>query len=109
MKAVMRQTVGFQMPGKGIRDFGERARIIAEAGVYDIEVHREKVLAPVLGEGRFDIEHVEGLDDEGKRAQEYTVAFRDEFLPTEIARFKQGREERRAADPDAVWVGKEAA
>jgi acyl-[acyl-carrier-protein] desaturase len=109
MKAVMRQFISFQMPGKGIPDFGRRARIIADAEVYDIEVDREQVSLPMLGKDRWDIENVQGLDDEGKQAQEYTVTFLNEFLPSEIARFRERRDERRAADPDAVWVGKEAA
>jgi len=107
VKAIMRQAITFQMPGKGIRDYQQRARIIADSGIYDLRGHREEVVLPIIDE-RWDIANVQGLDDEGKRAQEYTVEFL-EFLGREVIRFEEGRTERRARDPDAVWVGKEPA
>lgn len=39
---------GFQMPGTTIPGFQRRALRIAAAGIYDLDVHREQVLMPLL-------------------------------------------------------------
>ncbi|MEU6081571.1 acyl-ACP desaturase [Streptomyces sp. NPDC047108] len=39
---------GFRMPGHGIPGFQGRAARIATAGVYDVAVHRDRVLLPLL-------------------------------------------------------------
>ena len=49
MNALFAEVVGFQMPGTGIPGFVRRAAVIARAGIYDLTVHREQVLTPLLG------------------------------------------------------------
>lgn len=107
MHAVMRQVLLFTMPGKGIRDFDARARIIADGGVYDRRIHHDAMLDRVVMRG-WGIEEVEGLDDAAKRAQEVIVKFVD-FADRNATEFEEKRAARREADPDAVWVGKQAA
>jgi acyl-[acyl-carrier-protein] desaturase len=107
MKAVLRQVLTFAMPGKGIRDFNARARIIADAEIYDPPIHHDQILQRIVMQG-WKIADVEGLDEEGKRAQEVIVHFVD-FAGRKAAEFVEKRAARREANPDAVWVGKEAA
>jgi acyl-[acyl-carrier-protein] desaturase len=48
MQAVRDEVVGFQMPGAGMRDFRRNAVIIARAGIYDVRLHHDEVVAPIL-------------------------------------------------------------
>lgn len=48
MAALTAEIVGFQMPGTGIPGFVRRAAVVARAGIYDLETHRDQVLAPLL-------------------------------------------------------------
>ena len=47
--ALKTEIVGFAMPGTGIPGFVRRAAVVARAGIYDLGIHREQVLAPLLG------------------------------------------------------------
>jgi acyl-[acyl-carrier-protein] desaturase len=69
MGAIERQVSGFQMPGTGIPDFAHHAALIARAGIYDLAVHHDQILVPVVVR-QFDVEHVTGLDAEGEAARE---------------------------------------
>jgi acyl-[acyl-carrier-protein] desaturase len=73
MAAIERQVRGFQMPGVGIPDFARHAGAIARAGIYDLAVHHDQILVPVVIR-QFDVEHVEGLDAEGEAARERLLA-----------------------------------
>jgi acyl-[acyl-carrier-protein] desaturase len=105
VRAIERQIRGFQMPGVGIEGFWGHAAVIADAEVYDLRIHHDKILQAVLK--RWDFEDIEGLDSEAERSRERTVQFMDDLdkLATKAA---EKRDERRADDPDAIWVGKEA-
>jgi len=46
--AAERQVREFEMPGTGIVDFGEHALAIAKAGIYDLRIHHEQILEPVV-------------------------------------------------------------
>jgi acyl-[acyl-carrier-protein] desaturase len=48
LTALTQEIVGFQMPGTGIPGFVRRAAVVARARIYDLEVHRDQVLAPLL-------------------------------------------------------------
>jgi len=73
MLAIERQVTEFAMPGVGIPDFGRHAAAIAKAGIYDLEVHYEQILLPVVVR-HWDVEHIEGLDAEGEAARERLMA-----------------------------------
>ena len=66
--AIERQVKDFEMPGTGIVDFTAHAKAIAAAGIYDYQIHHEKILQAVVVR-HWDLEGVEGLDDAGKVAQ----------------------------------------
>ena len=46
--AIANQVRGFTMPGVGITDFDAHARTIADAGIYDLAIHHDQILQPVL-------------------------------------------------------------
>ncbi len=69
MIAIENQVANFAMPGLGIPNFAHHASLIAKAGIYDLAVHHEQILVPVVVR-HWDVEHVEGLDAEAEQARE---------------------------------------
>jgi acyl-[acyl-carrier-protein] desaturase len=66
---------------------------IALAGIYDLRVHRDEVLAPVLRHWKlFDME---GLSADGEQARDHLAEFMGE-LDTKAARFEEKRAAQRA-------------
>ncbi len=65
--AIANEVLSFQMPGTGIAGFARKAQQIALAGIYDLRIHQEQVLKPLLTHwGFFELE---GLDDEAEQAR----------------------------------------
>ena len=56
------------MPGTGILDFEDHALAIAKAGIYDLQVHHEQILVPVVLR-HWDVAALEGLDAEAEEAR----------------------------------------
>jgi acyl-[acyl-carrier-protein] desaturase len=48
LEAVVAEVAGFEMPGTGIPGFVRRAAAVARAGIYDLRVHRDDVVMPLL-------------------------------------------------------------
>lgn len=69
MIALEKQVKTFTMPGGGIPDFDRHAALIAKAGIYDLQIHHEQILAPVVLR-QWGAEDVTGLSGEGAAAQE---------------------------------------
>ena len=67
--AMHRQILNFEMPGAGIPGFREKAKAMAQAGIYNLRIHLEQVLRPVL-DNHFRLAELEGLTDEAERARE---------------------------------------
>lgn len=74
--AMKRQVLGFAMPGFELRGFRERAITIAAAGIYDLRIHHEQVLCPVLLK-HWRLCELRGLSDEAERARDELLAFLD--------------------------------
>lgn len=68
------QVTNFAMPGVGIPNFSEHAKRIANAGIYDLAVHNDQILEPVLTKF-WNIEEIEGLDADGEQARERLVTY----------------------------------
>ncbi len=67
MRAITDEVLTFQMPGSIIPGFARKAVQIALAGIYDLRVHHDDVVMPLVRQwGLFDLE---GLDAEGERAR----------------------------------------
>lgn len=74
MQAIADEVIGFAMPGRGIPGFAEHSKAIARAGIYDLSVHHEQILVPVVLR-HWGVEQVEGLDADGEAARERLLAF----------------------------------
>ncbi|MFL0174466.1 acyl-ACP desaturase [Mycobacterium sp. SMC-21] len=48
MVAIRDEVINFAMPGVGMADFAKNALTIAKAGIYDLRIHHDDVLVPVL-------------------------------------------------------------
>ena len=70
--AMERQVRGFQMPGAGIDDFSNHAKVIAEAAIYDLEIHHDQILVPVVLRA-WRLESLQGLSPEAEEARERLV------------------------------------
>jgi acyl-[acyl-carrier-protein] desaturase len=48
MEAIRDEAIGFAMPGQGMSNFLRNSVTIAKAGIYDLRLHHDEVIAPVL-------------------------------------------------------------
>jgi len=71
--AMEHQVMTFAMPGTGIPGFLEHAKRIAQAGIYDLAVHHDQILAPVILR-QWDVENITGLSAVGEQARERLMA-----------------------------------
>ncbi|WET81156.1 acyl-ACP desaturase [Amycolatopsis sp. QT-25] len=90
MRAITDEVVRFQMPGAVIPSFARKAALIAKAGIYDLRIHHDEVIWPLLRQWR--IFELEGLGEVGEKARDELDQFL-KALDTQASRF----EERRAA------------
>jgi acyl-[acyl-carrier-protein] desaturase len=72
--AMRRQVLGFAMPGLELRSFRERALNIAAAGVYDLRIHHDQVLCPVVLR-HWGLPGLSGLSDDAERARDEVLGF----------------------------------
>jgi acyl-[acyl-carrier-protein] desaturase len=89
--AVDRQVRDFEMPGTGIHNFAARAASIARAGIYDLALHYDQVLAPVVLR-HWKLEEIEGLSPEAEEARARVLAYM-----TRLESVARRRAERRQA------------
>ncbi len=73
MLALKRQVIGFAMPGVDMPAFRDKAKAMARAGIYNVRIHLEQVLRPVL-EKHWRIGELDGLSDAAKQAREDVYA-----------------------------------
>jgi acyl-[acyl-carrier-protein] desaturase len=88
VQAVWDVVEGFEMPGSTIDGFTRRSLQIALAGIYDLRIHRDEVLNPVLK--FWKLFELEGLSAEGEQAREKLAAFMD-ALDAKASRFEDKR------------------
>jgi acyl-[acyl-carrier-protein] desaturase len=102
VKEIRGQLLGFQMPGTGIRDFTEKAKKIARAGIYDLRIHHDEVVLPVLRKWNFF--ELENLTPEAEEARDQVAEYvkniealavhfeqkRDEYNARQAARAEDG-------------------
>jgi acyl-[acyl-carrier-protein] desaturase len=66
--AIADEVIAFEMPGIGITNYTRKAAQIAKAGIYDMRIHHDEVIWPLLRHwGVFELEN---LDAEGERARQ---------------------------------------
>ncbi len=88
VRAITDEVVGFQMPGSVIPGFTRKAAQIAKAGIYDLRIHHDEIIWPLLRQwGVFDLE---GLDEEGEKARAELADFLT-GLDAQASRFEEQR------------------
>jgi acyl-[acyl-carrier-protein] desaturase len=93
MCAIRDEVVGFQMPGQGMPGFARNSVTIANAGIYDLRLHHDDVIAPVL---RFwKVFTRDDFGTAGEQARDELAAF-VAALDEKASRFVEKRERRRA-------------
>lgn len=93
MRAITDEVKNFQMPGSIIPGFGRKAVQMAMAGIYDLRIHHDDIVAPILRQ--WGIWELEGLGSEGEVARD-ELAAAVKALDAEAAKFVEKREERAA-------------
>ncbi len=77
VRAIVEEVLAFQMPGAGIPNFVRKAATIAKAGIYDLRVHRDEVLLPVIK--HWGIFELPNLDAAATAARERLAQHLDEL------------------------------
>jgi acyl-[acyl-carrier-protein] desaturase len=93
MRAVADEVIGFEMPGATMAGFRKNSMLIAKAGIYDLRLHHDEVVSPILRKWRV-FERTD-LGPEGEKAREELATFLAE-LDAQAARFVESRERARA-------------
>ena len=93
MCAVRDEVIGFAMPGQGMPNFLRNSVTIAKAGIYDLRLHHDEVIAPVLKFWR--VAERTDLGPEGEQARIELDAFLV-GLDAAATRFEEQRERSRA-------------
>lgn len=73
MAAIRDEVVGFVMPGMGMPGFQENAILMAKAGIYDLRIHHDDVMHPVLRFWR--VFERSDFGQEGEKAREEVADF----------------------------------
>jgi acyl-[acyl-carrier-protein] desaturase len=89
MEAIRNEVVAFAMPGSGMADFTRNSVIIAKAGIYDLRLHHDEVLMPVLR--HWKVFERDGFGPRGEKAREDLAAFLTE-LDARATKFVERRE-----------------
>ena len=71
VQAIAAEVLGFEMPGAGMPEFNVKAVQIANAQIYDLRIHHDEVVWPLLRNWNFF--DVEGLDAEAEQARQRTA------------------------------------
>jgi acyl-[acyl-carrier-protein] desaturase len=89
MVAILDVVKNFQMPGANLPGFQRKAVEMAVEGIYDLRLHKDDVVAPVL---RFwEVFELEGLSAEGEAARTELAEFM-ETLEKQALRFEDKRD-----------------
>ena len=69
MLAIHRQVAEFEMPGTGIPGFTSHAVAIARSGIYNLSIHHDQIVSPVVLR-HWRIDELEGLSPEAEKARD---------------------------------------
>jgi acyl-[acyl-carrier-protein] desaturase len=93
MRAIADEVIGFEMPGATMAGFRRNSMIIAKAGIYDLRLHHDDVIMPVLR--HWNVLDRTDFGPEGEQARVELAAFL-EALDAQATKFVDRREENRA-------------
>jgi hypothetical protein len=74
--AIDRQVRNFAMPGTGIPDFNAHAKRIARAEIYDLQIHHDLILRPMVVD-HWKLPELDGLSPEADAARETVLRHLD--------------------------------
>ncbi len=89
MVAIKDVVTNFQMPGAGMPGWGRKSVQIALAGIYDLDLHLNDVVQPVLR--AWNLFEVTGLNAEGETARNELAAWLDQAA-SEVEKFNEKRD-----------------
>jgi acyl-[acyl-carrier-protein] desaturase len=81
------------MPGANMANFRKNSTIIAKAGIYDLRLHHDEVVSPILR--TWKVFERTDFGPEGEQAREQLAAFL-QGLDAQATKFVDRREENRA-------------
>jgi acyl-[acyl-carrier-protein] desaturase len=93
MEAIRDEIVGFEMPGANMPNYARQAVAIAKAGIYDLRLHHDDVVMPILK--FWKVFERTDLTGPGEQAREELSAFLS-ALDGQAARFVEQRAKLRA-------------
>ncbi|MEY3388758.1 MAG: hypothetical protein RLZZ48_875 [Actinomycetota bacterium] len=70
--SIERAVRNFEMPGTGIPDYERMAREVARAGIYDLLIHHDQILEPVVLR-HWKVTELTGLSPEAEQAREALI------------------------------------
>ena len=73
VRAIVAEVLAFDMPGTAIPGYLRKAAQLARAGIFDLRIHHDDVLMPILRHWR--IFELEGLDPEAELDRERLAAY----------------------------------
>src|SRR5688500_10531056 len=86
--AIADEITAFQMPGAGMVNFTRKAAQMAKAGIYDLRVHHDDVVWPLLN--HWNVFGLEGLDASAEQRRNELRAFLTD-LDAQASRFEAKR------------------
>jgi len=89
MVAIKDVVTNFQMPGAGMPGWGRKSVQIALAGIYDLDLHLNDVVQPVLR--AWNLFEVTGLNADGETARNELAAWLDQAA-ADVEKFNEKRE-----------------
>jgi acyl-[acyl-carrier-protein] desaturase len=93
LRAITDEVTNFHMPGIVIPGFARKAALIAKAGIYDLRIHHDEVIWPLLRQwGAFELG---SLDAEGEKACAELADFLTQ-LDGQASRFEERRAQAQA-------------
>jgi acyl-[acyl-carrier-protein] desaturase len=72
VEAITGEVIGFAMPGVGIQGFTGKALQMAQAGIYDLRIHHDEILWPLLR--HWNLFSLHGLAPQAEQARDRLAA-----------------------------------
>jgi acyl-[acyl-carrier-protein] desaturase len=99
VKAITREVLDFAMPGASIAGFTRKAARIADAGIYDLRIHHDDIVWPLLR--YWKIFELSGLDAEAEHDRERLRRFLGK-LDASATKYEERRAARRDRESSAA-------
>ncbi len=93
LRAIADEVIGFEMPGATMAGFRRSSMMIAKAGIYDLRLHHDEVIMPILR--HWSVFERTGLSSVGEQAREELGTFLG-ALDAQATKFVDRRAENRA-------------